>query len=137
MLLEIRRAIADSITTQVGDIQVSPYMLSNPSPPAAHVYPDEITYDLAMQRGLDEWQFILEVFVGLISDKGAQIKLDEYLEPFGGRSIKQAVETDRTLGALVADASVTSASGYRQYLTEGRGPVLGCAWTITVRAGGA
>jgi hypothetical protein len=62
-LTQIREGIAANLAVLDG-CQVSAYMLSNPTPPAVHVYPAEVDYDLAMGRGLDQWTFTVQAFVG-------------------------------------------------------------------------
>lgn len=129
----IRRALADALRARFPELQVEPYMLSDPTPEAAHVYPSTLEYDLAFQRGLDVDSYFVEVFVAEVSDIGAQDVLDDYLEPDGPLSVKEALELDRTLGGLVDSLQVTGTSGYRRYLrTDGSSPVLGAQWTVKV-----
>lgn len=131
----IRAGIADNLNGIAG-IQAKPYMLANPTPPAAHVIPgaigggDFVDYDTTFARGGDLLYFTVEVFVGLTSDMAAQKRLDTFLDPDGPFSVKAAIEDDPTLGSVIDDLRVTKASGYRTYLVEGRGPVLGCQWEV-------
>lgn len=134
-LAEIREGIAANLAVLTG-CQVSAYMLSNPTPPTIHVYPTDVEYDLAMGRGLDKWKLTVQAFVGLSTDIGAQAKLDEFLAPSGSQSVKAAIEADRTLGGSVADATAVSCTGYRVYVREGGGPVLGAEWLVEVRVSG-
>jgi hypothetical protein len=139
-LTQIRQGLAATLSTLQG-IQVSPYMLSNATPPAVHLYPGgaagDITYDLAFQRGLDMWPFTVQAFVGLTSDIGAQVMLDQFIAPSGPQSIKTVMESNPTLGGLVDDTQVVSCTGYRIYRRDGAGPVLGAEWHLTVYASGA
>lgn len=115
------------------DVQVSDYMLSNPSPPTIQVFPEAVTYHQAMGNGMDAKRFTVQAFVGLTSDVGAQKKLDTWLDDSGSTSVKAAIEADRTLGGFVDDTTVIEASGYKVYALEGaRGPVLGCEWTVEI-----
>ena len=137
MLSAVRQAIATQIEAgMAGTLHVTPYVLSNPNPPCAEIYPGPIDYDLAMARGMDEWTFRLRVYVGEVSDIGSQTTLDQYLEPNSGMSIKKAVESDRLLGGLVYDISATGCTGYQRYQVEGRGIVLGAEWTIVLMVDG-
>jgi hypothetical protein len=111
-------------------------MLANPTPPAIHVFPADVLYDLAMVRGLDKWTFTVQGFVGFTTDIGAQVTLDLWLAPSGSGSVKVALEVDATLGGLVADTTVVDCSGYKVYVTEGRTPVLGAEWTVEILATG-
>jgi hypothetical protein len=135
-LAEIRAGIAANLAALKG-IQVSAYMLHSPTPPSVHVFPAEVEYDQAMQRGLDKWTLTVQAFVGLVSDVGAQKLLDKYLAPSGAQSVKAVIEADRTLGGAVHDLRVTRSGGYQSFLLEGRGPILAADWSIEVYAAGA
>jgi hypothetical protein len=134
-LADIRAALAANLAT-LTDVQVSPYMLASPTPPCIEIYPDEVSYDQALQRGLDQWTLIVRAYVGLTTDQGAQIKLDELLAPSGAMSVKAAVESDPDLGGSIDDLRVTRASGYRIYARPGTGELLGCEWTVDIYAVG-
>ena len=133
-LTDIREQIAAALA--LPGFQVSAYMLSNPTPPAAHVFPDQVEYDQAMQRGLDVWTLTVQCYVGFTTDIGAQKRLDELLAKTGSMSVKQLIETDRTLCGIVHDCRVTAASGYRLYSAAGDNTrlVLGAEWTVQVFA---
>lgn len=141
MLAEIRQAISDAVDV-IPKLQVNPYMLSNPTPPCAYVVPDPITYDTTYQRGQDEYAFTIVVQVSENSgDIGAQKRLDRFMEPSGPESVKASVEYGEgeliaTLGGLVDSVQVDSCDGYRTYITQGRAPVLGTEFHLTVRASG-
>jgi hypothetical protein len=124
----IRNGLATAIQTAVPDGQVSPYILSNPTPPYAYVLEGDIAYDLAMNRGWDELEFIVLLCVGFTTDQGAQQRLDGYRQPGG---LKAALEADRTLGGVCDDLIVTRASKPQLY---GQNGVLGCEFTVHVWA---
>jgi hypothetical protein len=135
----MREALAASLAGLDG-VQVSAYVLANPTPPCIHLYPGgpagEIIYDLAFQRGLDTWPFTVEAFVGLTADIGSQVKLDQLLDPSGNQSVKQLVEADETLGGVVTNVQVISFTGYRPVALEGRGPLLAAEWHVQILATG-
>src|SRR6266508_3862702 len=131
----LREGLAANLTT-LPDIQVSAYMLSSPTPPAAHVVTGPVAYDMAMGRGLDDLTFRVQVFVGLVSDIGAQQNLDAYLAGSGALSVKQALESDKTLGGAAFGLQVTESTG-PQMFTGDSGPVLMAEWTVLVKAKGA
>lgn len=134
----IRQGIADNLTAAFGpDVQVSAYMLAEPTPPAIHVFPGPVEYDQAFGRGLDELTMRVQAFVALVADQGAQINLDKFLAGSGAYSVKAAIEADRTLGGACHDAHVTAHTGYQQYQPAGGGPMLMAEWTVLVRAEGA
>lgn len=130
---EIRAALARQLQEVLVETQVSAHMLSDPTPPGAHVYPARVDFDQAFGRGLDVEEYAVEVFVAEVSDIGSQDVLDDYLEPDGPLSVKAAIEADRTLGGLVDDLHCYSQSGYRRYLRDsGLTPVLGAQWLVRV-----
>jgi hypothetical protein len=128
---QIRVGIANAIKA-IDGIQASPYALSNPTPPTAHVLRGAILYDQAMDGGTHIWTMRVQAYVGLVSDLGAQMLLDKYLSADGNTSIKAAIEADRTLGGIVQDLHVTDATGEQQYDRASGGPVLGSEWTVQV-----
>ena len=120
-------------------------MLSNPTPPAIHVFPSDpfTDYDKAMavidtmgtRHGTDKLFFTIQGFVAFMNDTASQQLLDRMLEPSGGVSVKEAVELDGSLGGLVDDCSITSVSGYKQYVMEDQRVFLGAEWVVEVLAG--
>lgn len=131
----LRQGLAANLAA-LTDVQVSPYMLANPTPPAVTIYPSDVSYDLSMHRGFDLWTFTVQAFVGDTADIGAQVNLDQFIAPSGARSVKTLLESDKTLGGACSDLQVTSCTGYRIYLREGGPPVLGAEWHVTVYAPG-
>lgn len=137
---DIRAAMADSLRPL--GYQVSPYVLDNPTPPCAYVRSGPISYDKTMGRGHDDWEYIVTVLVGYVSDIGAQTKLDEFLASHGERSVKTLLESDRTLGGAVESLWVEETTGVRVYvvpptITGGQSPAqIGAEWTVRVMASG-
>jgi hypothetical protein len=80
------------------------------SPPAAVVEPVEVTFDEAMQRGLDMYRAYVLVIVGRMSERSASDRLDAYLAGSGASSIKAAIEADKTLGGACDTLQVTEAN---------------------------
>jgi hypothetical protein len=146
-LTDIRLGLAANLAVlnQATGIQVLPYLIANPTPPTVLLFPvasENTRYDLAMGRGLDQWDFAVQAFVGATTDIGAQATLDKFIASSGPLSIKAALEKkdgpngEVTLGGLVSDVNVTTCTGYRIYLREGGGAVLGAEWTVEVWATG-
>jgi hypothetical protein len=140
-LLDIRTGLAANLGT-IDAMQVNDngYINASPTPPSAEFFPGgpagSIVYDRAMGRGLDVTPFTVRVYVSLVSDVGAQVNLDEYIEPSGTRSVKAALESDTTLGGAANDIHVVSCTGYQQFVFEGRPPLLGAEWHVDVYATG-
>jgi len=119
--------------------QVSPYVLSNPTPPAIQMMPggDAVEYHQAMRNGLELWTMTVQAIVANVGDIAGQKRLDEFLASTGSSSVKAAIESDKTLGGAVMDLIVRSCSGYREYArADGGGSVLGAEWTVDLYVNG-
>ena len=123
----IRQGLAANLSALTG-LQVSPYLLSNPSPPYAMIHADETEYDLAMRGGAHALHFVATVVVPYSSEVAAQTALDEYRA--GARSVKQELEADRRLGGACEDLRVESA-GPDTFYGEGG---IGCEFRVYVLA---
>jgi hypothetical protein len=128
---QIRAGLADALSAIQG-VQVSGYMLAAPTPPCVFVSRGPIEYDRAMGRGHDDWTFTVTALVAFSSDRGSQINLDELVAPTGARSVKTALETDKTLGGIVDNVFVSEATEERIYEAAGKPPMLGCEWTARI-----
>lgn len=128
----LREGIADALRV-VPDVQVSPRWLSNPQTPAVHVYPGEIDYHRAMQNGSVDWLLIVEGFVALVTDEGAQEVLDRMIEDEGAYSVKAAIEADPTLGGVCDHLTVTRTYDYGpRLMPDNVNVVLACKWDVEV-----
>lgn len=132
-LEQIREQLVVNLSTLTSIGDAKPYLLGNEVPPVVGVVgPDMTEYDLAMARGLDRWLIVVRALAGSPLDLAKHKRLDGWLAPSGGESIKTAIETDKTLGGLVQNARVVSSTGYREY-TLGNGiKVLGCDFTVEI-----
>jgi microcompartment protein CcmL/EutN len=144
-LTEIREALASSIkeTLPAGDVQVSAYLLPNPSPPTVQIFPGETDWHQALQDGLEKRELIVQALVGTPTEEGAQRRLDDFLASSGEFSLKAAIERiapgDQTvtLGGLVEDVEVVKTKGYHVYKADGRPPQLGAEWVVDVYVNGS
>ncbi len=78
-------------------------------PPCSVVGQLDFTFDVDNQRGLDQASVDVFVLVQRFSERSGQDKLDTLLAGTGPKSIKTALESDRTLGGLVDTLRVVSA----------------------------
>jgi hypothetical protein len=78
-------------------------------PPCAVVGQLDFIFDIDNARGLDQASVDIFVIVQRFSERTAQDKLDTLLAGTGPKSIKTALESDRTLGGLVDTLRVVSA----------------------------
>jgi hypothetical protein len=100
VVTDIRQAIADSLTG-IDGLQALRNPIANPTPPTAWVTRAKTEWDITNARGTDLLTFNVEVFVGLASDVASQDLIDQFADPYGPRSIKQAVEAGDALDELV------------------------------------
>lgn len=144
---QIREGLAAKLAPIKG-VQVQPYLLAAPTPPTIWVFPggpgdNAVEYDQTMGRGGDELMFTVQAFIGSPLDIGAQKRLDELLAPTGPSSVKAMLETLEggeltvTLGGVIEDLRVTSATGYRHAELPGSSSrVLECSWFVQIYASG-
>ena len=81
--------------------------------PCAFVLPDAIEFWQSFQTGTPEVTFTVTVVVGRASERTAQKALYEFMSFSGDRSIRAAIEGDRTLGGVVQTCIVESAQNIR------------------------
>lgn len=131
-LKEIRLGLADALSVIEG-LSVSAYIQGDPTPPFAQVVPDETEFHQAFDDGAESWGLIVQLVVAMGSDRGAQERLDRFLETEGPESVKAALEADETLGGIVSDVTVTSTDGYATYrFGSAQVEGLGSTWHVSV-----
>jgi len=134
----LRLALAAKLEVIPDLLQVSAYMLAQPSPPAAHIIPGPIDWHRALQDGMSSMDFVVQVFVPTTTDQGSQELLDLMLATTGEHSVKAAIEKKdpgqnrRNLGGACSDLLVTTTTGYRQYKGANGAEMLGADWNVTV-----
>lgn len=131
-LTEIREGVATRLQT-ISGLQASARMLANPTLPVAYVVPGEINYHAAMGNGHSDWNLLIELQVGAISEMGAQDKLDALISETGEQSVKAAIEAEPTLGGLVDDLIVQGVRDYGLFAKGDGTAVLGArvlVWVI-------
>lgn len=107
---------------------------ANPTPPCAFIVDGKIVYDEALGRGADCIYLEIVVQVGLTTERGSQEKLRTLRS---SNAVKQAVESDQTLGGLVDWCRVTGCGQPEIYGRADGTSALGCAYTVEVMASGA
>jgi len=105
---KVRDAIGKNIES-ISGIRIYDQIPDVVVPPCAVVGQLDFTFDVNNARGLDQASVDVYVIVQRISERAGQDKLDELLGGTGNKSIKTAIESDRTLGGLVDTLRVISA----------------------------
>jgi len=138
-LADIRAGIKTALASYFPDAQISGYILNAPTPPFFDLSVDGVDYDQAYVRGHDLWRITVRAVVQKGSDIGAQIALDEYLDSSGSNSVKQALETDQTLGGVVETCRVVELKAYTEIGLQGApySEYLCAEWNVEVRASGS
>jgi hypothetical protein len=128
----MREGIAANLST-ISGLRTSWYVPDDPKPPIAVVLPDNVRYDVAFRRGLDQYTFFVFVIVGRVNERTAQSLIDSYCDPSGSSSIKAAIESDRTLGGAAYDCRVEELRNYTAQ-TIAEVTYLTAEWVVSVFA---
>ena len=102
----MRTALAENLGT-ISGIRTYADIPDNPMMPAAVVQLVSTSYDGAFQRGMTEYQFVVTVIFGRVATSAAQRSMDQLIDDGGGRSIKTAIESDKSLDGNAFDVRVT------------------------------
>jgi hypothetical protein len=100
-------------------------------PPTFVVGEVEQDFDLTMGRGVDVVTVQCRLYTSRASERGGQDALDVYLAGSGARSIKRALEVDKTLGGACQDLRVSGQRGYGVYNVGGL-EYIGAEFSIQV-----
>lgn len=129
---DLRNGIATNCGT-VNGLRTSAIIPEDPKPPVAVVTFDRVDYDTAFGRGLDTYIFRVVLVVGRVDTRGAQQALDGFLSGSGSTSLKQAIESDRSLGGKANDLRVTAGENIREVVIN-EGTYLASDFVVTVYA---
>jgi hypothetical protein len=102
----IRQGLAKNLGTIPG-LRTAAEVPDLPNPPIAIVALNSVTYDRAFANGMTSYSFTITVIVGRAAEREAQRTLDTYIST-GDKSVKFAVESDKTLGGNAYDCRVVS-----------------------------
>jgi hypothetical protein len=131
-ITQIRDGIATNLQT-ISGLRTSAEVPDNPNPPQAVVQMGNVSYDTAFQGGLTTYSFIVSVIVARVTEGRAQERLDAYASTSGASSVKEAIESDRTLGGVVADVRVVEMTNVGAVLL-GEATYIAADFAVTVYA---
>jgi hypothetical protein len=106
----LRTGLANNLKT-ITNLRVVETLPDLVNPPMAMIGLDKITYNRQNNRSMSEYTFKVTVVVGRVSERMAQNSIDTLVAP-GAGSIKNAIESDRTLGGYAFDVFVPELSVY-------------------------
>lgn len=129
-------AVMDDLATAldtIPDLRVMAFPADNAQPPVALVgYPEAITYDVTMGRGVDQLDFPVFVLVGRLTDRTVRDRLGAYLDGSGAESVKQALKD----GTYTAMSSVRVASAVVDVVALAAVEYLAAVFTVNVYGAG-
>jgi hypothetical protein len=128
---QIRTALATNLATITG-LRTAAEIPDLPNPPIAVVSLDSVNYDQAFAKGMTSYTFTVTVIVGRSAEREAQRKLDGYITP-GANSVKNAIESNKTLGGYAYDCRVVSMNSVGS-VTISDTTYLAADFTVTVIA---
>jgi hypothetical protein len=127
----MREALATNLGT-ISGIRTYADIPDNPAMPAAVVQLQSVTYNSAFANGLTEYSFVITAIFGRIATAPAQRNLDALIST-GERSLKSAVESDRTLDGEAFDVRVAEMTNLNS-VTIGDITYLSADFAVTVFA---
>jgi hypothetical protein len=129
---DMRAGIGKNIRDNIPGLRVAETIPDQPNPPMAVISLESVNYDQTFQRGMSEYNFTVSVLAGRVSERNAQSRLDSYIDP-GSATIKNAIESDRSLGSAVFDVRVSEMSNIGA-VNLGETVYLGADFSVQVYA---
>lgn len=103
---QIVRGLETRLKT-IDGLNVARYFTGQVVPPVAIIGVPPVTeYHASMGRGTMALEPTIHVFTGSAIDLEGQRALSEYANPVGDKSIRAAIEADKTLGGMAQDCIV-------------------------------
>lgn len=127
---------ADGLETRLATIsglRVFDHVPDNWATPCAFVVPDTVEYYNAFAGGDATHNWTATVVVGRQSDRSSQRQLFEYMSYSGTKSIRAAIEGDRTLGGVVQSLLVDRADNVRM-VSQGDQAYLAVDFAVRIHA---
>lgn len=126
----IRQGIADNLSAAVRAAAEIP---DNPTPPIGVINLESVEYNGAFNQGLTTYNFVVTVIVGRAAEREMQRRLDAYLDMEGEKSVKLAIESDKTLSGEVFDLRVERGTSIGSIIINDQ-TYLAAEFTVTVYA---
>jgi len=120
-------AALQTIAAQIDGLQVYPYLLANPTPPALDIYPSApFQTGAGMGVGSSQAFFTIRARVSTADQESAMLLLLRLMDPNDSASVEAAI-------ADTAAMTPEGVSEFREYLedTSTNGRLLGCEWRVS------
>lgn len=127
---QVNAGIAARLQT-ISGLRVFDYQPDNAYPPFAFPSLTNIEYHKAMAGGAQIYTYLITVVTGRVDEKSGQDELDAYASYSGDRSVRAAIEADRTLGGVV-DTLILSSSANIASMSQGDNNFITLDFTLTV-----
>lgn len=128
--------VGDALKTALGTIsglRTYSYQPEQLNPPFAYPELTQVNYHRAMGLGDVEMLWTIHVVVGRYTDRTANDLLDQFISATGAKSVRSALESDRTLGGVV-QTMILSSSADVTALNEADANFLTVQYQVTVHA---
>jgi hypothetical protein len=134
MANQITAALSGTADPLIEQLQVTPLLNINPTPPSIDIYPaDPFQEGLAFGTVNNELRFSVRARVTTADHEAGQTLLLNMMDPAAATSLASAIASDRKLGNTVQSLSVEGPSGFGIYQDAGgEGSLLGAVWTVRV-----
>lgn len=133
---QIRTALTSTITGAIPGLEGHAKVPESINVPAFMVIPRETDFTVAMGRGVDKPGLDVVVLVSRSDDELAQLALDDYVNGFGPKSIREAVWNNRSLGLTNTEATVVRMSDYGALFEVGGVDYVGARLAVDVLTSG-
>ncbi len=129
----IREGLETNIET-ISGFRAYSEIPENPQTPCAVVTLSNIDYDQSFQKGLTLFTFTVTVIVSRFSVVQAQQNLNDYANNSGDKSLKTAIESDKTLSGSAVDVRVLSMNSISALDLNDGNNYLGMDFSVTAYA---
>lgn len=131
----VRTALREAATSNIDGLNGYSYGASMMNTPAFFVADVELDYGSALESGMETAVFNCRMLVSKTDDSGGQERVDDYMASEGERSVRAALESDRTLSGECFEVHVDKAEGPKVYVHNGV-DYLGCQFRVQVTGRG-
>lgn len=109
----LRQGLAANLAT-ISGLRVKAAIKESIAPPTAVIYPSStpVEFHQASANGHALFNFEVMVIVGRADAEASQNALDAYISTTGSKSIRAAVELDKTLGGIAFDTIARRVNSY-------------------------
>lgn len=115
----------------ISGLRVFDYQPDNIFPPIAFPALTSIEYHKAMGGGMRIFTYNITTVTGRVDERTGQDELDAFASYDGAKSVRAALEADKTLGGVVDTLIVTSSASVNA-LSQGDNQFITLDFTVTV-----